>query len=239
MDNLSERIKSELLEKADPKYREFHSGLVPGTENIMGVRIPELRKIARSAAKEDWRNYLEKCCPDTYEEVMIRGMIIGYAKMDDEERMQYLNRFVPEIDNWAVCDSCMSTYKFMQKKPEIWYSYLRQKVEEGTEFSIRFGVVGLMDYFINEEYIDRLLKIFDKIQHEGYYVKMAVAWAISMCYVKFPEKTRAFLEHNHLDTFTQNKAIQKIRESYRVSQEEKEELKKLKVPSRKEDKNEV
>ena len=71
MDNLSERIKSELLEKADPKYREFHSGLVPGTENIMGVRIPELRKIARSAAKEDWRNYLEKCCPDTYEEVMI------------------------------------------------------------------------------------------------------------------------------------------------------------------------
>ena len=156
MDNLSERIKSELLEKADPKYREFHSGLVPGTENIMGVRIPELRKIARSAAKEDWRNYLEKCCPDTYEEVMIRGMIIGYAKMDDEERMQYLNRFVPEIDNWAVCDSCMSTYKFMQKKPEIWYSYLRQKVEEGTEFSIRFGVVGLMDYFINEEYIDRL-----------------------------------------------------------------------------------
>ena len=84
-----------------------------------------------------------------------------------------------------------------------------------------------------------LLKIFDKIQHEGYYVKMAVAWAISMCYVKFPEKTRAFLEHNHLDTFTQNKAIQKIRESYRVSQEEKEELKKLKVPSRKEEKNEV
>ena len=85
-----------------------------------------------------------------------------------------------------------------------------------------------MDYFITEEWIETVLRIYDGISHEGYYVKMAVAWAVSMCYVKFPERTRLFLEDNHLDTFTQNKAIQKIRESYRVSREEKEDLKKLK-----------
>ncbi|XCP83669.1 DNA alkylation repair protein [Roseburia hominis] len=227
MNQLVEEIKKELIGLVDTKYRDFHSGLLPGVENIMGVRIPELRKLARKIARQDWRAYLAEAACDTYEEIMIQGMVIGYAKMEMEERIRYLDAFAPKIDNWAVCDCCTSTYKFMGQNQEEWFSYCMKQIAIGTEFSVRFGAVSLMDYFINEKWIDQVLSVYDEIHHEGYYVKMAVAWGISMCYVKFPEKTWKFLEGNHLDTFTQNKAIQKIRESYRVPKEEKEELKRL------------
>ena len=228
MEPLAEEVKKELQNLADTEYQKFHSGLLPGVEHILGVRVPELRKIAKKLSRGEWRSYLEAGCDDTYEEIMIQGMLIGYAKMEKEERVKWLDLFVPKINNWAVCDCCTSTYKFMQKNQDEWFSYLMKQIDVGSEYSIRFGVVALMDYFVTEEWIDTVLKIYDGIFHEGYYVKMAVAWAVSMCYVKFPGKTRAFLEDNHLDTFTQNKAIQKIRESYRVSKEEKEELKQLK-----------
>lgn len=228
MNALEKEIKEELLLLTDEKYREFHSGLLPGTENIMGVRIPALRSIAKKAAKKDWRSYFKEGTFGTYEEIMIRGMMIGYARMEKEERKRHLDEFVPMIDNWAVCDCCTSTYKFMQKDQEEWFSYLQGQIRAGTEFSVRFGVVALMDYFIQENWIDKVLALYDSISHDGYYVKMGVAWGISMCYVKFPEKTKRFLEENHLDAFTQNKSIQKIRESYRVPKEEKEALKRLK-----------
>lgn len=228
MNQLVEEIKKELTELAEPEYRDFHSGLLPGTEHVMGVRVPELRKLARRVAKQDWRVYLAEASDDTYEEIMIQGMVTGYAKMDRDERVTYLDRFVPKIDNWAVCDCCTSTYKFMQKDQEEWFAYLMRQIASGTEFGIRFGVVALMDYFVTDEWIDRVLEVYDGISHDGYYVKMAVAWGVSVCYVKFPERTRRFLAENHLDAFTQNKAIQKIRESYRVSREEKEEIKRFK-----------
>lgn len=226
MNDLVKVIKNELQELADPKYKEFHSRLVPGIDGFMGVRVPALRKLAQKISKEDWRTYLDAACFDTYEETMIHGMVIGYARMEQEERVQYLNRFVPCINNWAVCDCCTSTYKFMKKEQAFWAEYLMQQLQIGTEYSIRFAVVAFMDYFINDEWIDRVLEIYKNVCHEGYYVKMAVAWGISVCYVKHPEKTRKLLEEKSLDTFTHNKSIQKIRESYRVTKEEKEELKK-------------
>jgi len=227
MNQLVEEIKRELQELAEPEYRDFHAHLLPGIQNIMGVRVPAMRKLANKVARQDWRAYLKEASDDTYEEIMVQGMVIGYAKMELAERIGYLDVFVPKINNWAVCDCCTSTYKFMAKDQELWFEYLLGQIEAGTEFRVRFGVVALMDYFVSEEWIDRVLAVYDKIRHEGYYVKMAVAWGISVCYVKFPEKTRAMLEDNQLDDFTQNKAIQKIRESYRVSPEEKEELKRL------------
>lgn len=229
-------VRQKLLALAEPEYRAFHSNLLPGIEHILGVRVPKLRDLAKQIVKavssdpdqSIWRMYLDTVQCEYYEEAMIFGMIIGYAKMDDEERIQRLDSFVPLINNWAVCDCCCSTLKFMAKNPEGWFPYLLGQIQKGDEFSIRFGVVCLMDYYITEAWIDRLLQIFQSVCHEAYYVKMAVAWAVSMCYVKFPEKTREFLETDTLDTFTHNKSIQKIRESYRVSKAEKEELNKLK-----------
>lgn len=221
-------VKKELVGLAEPEYQAFHSKLLPGIEHIMGVRVPALRKLSKKIAGTDWRTYLEAECFETYEETMLHGLVIGYAKMDEEERLKRLDVFVPHINNWAVCDCCTSTYKFMKKDQDIWADYLMKQIKNGTEYSIRFSVVALMDYFINDEWIDHVLQTYENISHDGYYVKMAVAWGISVCYVKYPEKTMRLFQENKLDMFTHNKAIQKIRESFRVSKKEKDELKKWK-----------
>lgn len=116
----------------------------------------------------------------------------------------------------------------MQKEPEVWFSYLQTYQNSSREFEVRFAVVSLLAHYIDEIYLDQVLQILNRLRHDGYYAKMAVAWAVSICYIQFPVQTKAFLLKNKLDDFTQNKAIQKIRESYRVSREEKEELNLLK-----------
>lgn len=109
----------------------------------------------------------------------------------------------------------------MKKDQEFWYAYLQKWLKSNREYKIRFGVVCLLDFFINETYIDVVLEEMKSIHHDGYYVKMAVAWAVSICYIHFPEKTQKLLKENSLDPRTHNKAIQKIRESLRISQKKK------------------
>ena len=222
------RIRSELQEHADEAYKQFHTSLVPGLTEMIGVRIPVLREIAKQAAKDDYHGFADDFNPEIYEERMIRGMMIGYANLSIEEQKTELRTFVPFINNWAVCDSCCTTYKFMKKNQEEWFSFLTPYLHSTQEYEIRFAVVCLLDFFIQENFIDRIFSCFSDIHHEGYYVKMEVAWAVSVCYVKFPKKTEAFLCQNTLDNFTHNKAIQKIRESYRVSRDAKERLKQWK-----------
>lgn len=228
-------IREQLFSYADEKYRQFQSGLCPGTDHIIGVRLPILRKLAKEIAKKDWREYLEKIKKQHmeaerlyFEEIMLAGMVIGYAKGNREEILKYVGDFVPLIDNWAVCDSFCSGLKFTKTNKSIVWEFLQPYLFSNEEFQIRFGVVMLLNYYIEEEYIDRVLDILGNIKHDGYYVKMAVAWAISMCFVKYDTKTMCFLEKNELDDFTHNKGIQKIIESLQVDKETKERLKKMK-----------
>lgn len=228
-------IKMRLEQIAEEDYKKFNENLLPGTEHVLGVRMPKLRALAKEVAKEDFRTYLneahEKISADKgsyHEEIMLEGLVIAYAKMELEERFFYLDRFVPKIHNWAVCDCCSNTYKFMEKYQEESFAYIDKYLHSQREYELRFGIVSLLDHFMNDTYIDQVLAICECTRHEGYYVKMAVAWTLSICYVQYPAKTRMLLEKNTMDDFTHNKTIQKIRESYRVSKEEKEELKKLK-----------
>lgn len=165
---------------------------------------------------------------ESFEEVMLHGMVIGYAKMDLETRLSYLDGFVPQIDNWSICDCCCMTYKFIKKNMEIMWEYIQKYLYAKEEFYIRFGVVILLGYYIIPDYIEQVLSAFNKLYLKDYYAQMAVAWAISVCYVKFPNKTKVFLMENQLDDFTYNKSIQKICESYRVDKEEKIVLKTMK-----------
>lgn len=222
-----EDIRKELREQADETYRKFHAALVPGLTDFLGVRVPVLRSIAGRLAKNDWRLFFREASSQCYEELMLQGMVIGYAVMDQKERAKYLGEFLPKINNWAVCDCCCSTWKFMRKDPAYWWEFLLSFLE-GSEYEIRSAVVCLMDHFPQKEYLQNQFAVYNSIHHEGYYVKMAVAWALSVCYVRFPEETAAFFLNNALDDFTQNKAIQKCRESCRISKDEKEFLKGLK-----------
>lgn len=228
-----EEITAKLYDLAEEDYRAFNSRLLPGVSRIMGVRLPAMRKLAKETAKGDFRSYLEEAhekitADSIHEEIMMQGLVIGYAKMEREEYRRYLDEFVPKISNWSVCDSCVSSYRFMKSDPEYWFDYLKTYGDSREEFELRFMIVAMMDHFVDEEHIDEILSICNKIHHDGYYVKMAAAWMLQVCYVKFPEKTKRLLENNCMDDFTHNKAIQKIRESYRVSREEKEELNRMK-----------
>lgn len=228
-----EALRDRLYGMAEENYKEFNQKLLPGVEHVIGIRLPALRKLAKETAKGDFRRYLDeaekKIGQDSlHEEIMLQGLVLGYTRMEREERKKYLDAFVPKIQNWAVCDSCVTAYKFMEKEPDYWFQYLGKFRHSEEEFELRFMIVSMMSHFIDEKHIDEILSCCGEMSHEGYYARMGNAWALSVCYVKFPEKTRDFLEHDTLDDFTHNKAIQKIRESYRVSRKEKDELNLLK-----------
>ena len=218
--------REKLLELADGDYQKFSSALLPNIDNILGVRLPLLRKLAKEIAKGDWRGYMAATNSEAgskyLEEIMLHGMVLGYVKTDVEETLRYAAEFVPKINNWSVCDSCCTGLKFTNdNKAHVW-DFLQPYLASSEEYELRFGIVMLLNYYIEREYINRVLLLLDKIKHEGYYVKMAVAWAVSICYVKLPEPTMEYLRNNTLDDFTYNKALQKITESNRVDMETKD-----------------
>ena len=207
----------------DEKYRKFNESLIPGAEGTSyGVRLPQLRAIAREIIQGNWQQFLaEAQGSDIYEIIMLRGLVIATVPCDYDVRLQMIADFVPAINNWAVCDCVTSSIKSAAKHlPETW-EFLQPYLESREEFPLRFAVVMLMDYFITEEYIDRVLDIYRNLHHEAYYVNMAIAWALSVCFVKFRDKTLPLFQAQVLSPWVQNKAIQKCRESRRVSAEDK------------------
>ena len=200
-------LREELFSNQDLEYKAFHSKLVPtvNPDKIIGVRIPILRKIAKSIANERVDFPVEY-----YEEIMVKGFLIGYKKYDIDERLKVLSDFVPLIDNWAVCD------------------FLMQYID-GTEYEVRFLVVMLMNYYLVDEYIDRVNNILLSIDREEYYINMAVAWALSVAFVKYENAVMEIFENKTLPVWVHNKAIQKTCESFRVSKETKSYLRTLKI----------
>ncbi|TKJ84833.1 DNA alkylation repair protein [Paenibacillus sp. CFBP13512] len=220
-------IREQILAKVDSDYQQFSASLLPTITNILGVRIPALRIMAKQIVKDDWRIYLQQADHEYFEEVMLQGMVIGYAQMDIEERLQYMTDFVPKIDNWSVCDRFCGGLKFTSTHQQPVWEFILPYLSSEHEYEVRFAVVMLLTYYVDEYYIQDVLSHLDRIQHEGYYVKMAVAWAISICYIHLPEPTMHYLQHNQLDRFTYNKALQKITESYRIDPETKHHIRSM------------
>ena len=226
-----ERLQAELFVLQDLQYQKFHSSLLPGVENVIGVRMPLLRKLAKEILKGDWQNYLQLALPEKstyYEEDIIQALLIGTSKLYWQERHAYIKVFVPKISNWAVCDLFCSTLKEAQRYPEEYWQLLMTYANSKNAYDLRFLAVMLLNHFTSNEFAEEALKILQAIRHEDYYVKMGVAWAISIFYIKQPQLTLKLIKQNDLDDFTHNKAIQKIRESFRVSKEDKEMLNRLK-----------
>ncbi len=225
-----EIIKEKLHSLSDNKYKEFHGGLCPGTNNIIGVRVPILRAYAKELAKQyEIKELLEEIDDEFYEEIMLKGMLIGLSKESFEVVKGYIQNFVPKIDNWAVCDVFCGGLKMTKKyKAEMW-EFIQKYLDSDAEFDIRFGVVIILSYYIEDDYIEQDFKVFNSVKSQDYYVKMAVAWAISVCLIKFYDETMVYLRDTaELDKFTYNKAIQKAIESYRINDEQKQCLRKMK-----------
>ena len=215
-------VRSRLMGACDPEYRDFSMKLIPGCDDIIGVRTPFLKELAKEIAKGDWRSTLKDMRTDYHEERIVRGFVICYAKMDLAERMRYIESQVALMDNWAVCDG----FFFRPKRSESdeYYQFAKSFIGRERPYERRFGIVTMMK-FIDDEHVEEILSLMDSVRSDEYYVNMAVAWTVSMCYVKYPELTDRYLRECNLDDFTYNKAIQKTIESFRVSDEDKARLK--------------
>ena len=233
IDIRQQSIREKLNDMAEEKYRIFTQSLNPGKTNILGVRLPALRKLSKEIVKGDWRAYLREAKEVpmerlSMEEVLLQGMVIGNCKADLTEVLKLTAEFIPLIDCWSVCDSFCSGLKIANRYKKEFWDFLQPYLLSEQEYEIRFGVVMLLNYYVLPEYASLAFAHFDRIQHEGYYVKMAVAWAISMYYVKLSEQTLEYLKNNCLDKFTYNKALQKITESLRVDKETKDMIRGMK-----------
>lgn len=226
----AENIRQVLNGYIDEKFKDFTSTLIPGSRPILGVRVPILRKIAKEIAKGDWQMYLKDASEDTYEEVAVKGFVIGYVKEELSVLLPYIAEHIEKINDWSLCDGFCSNLKIVEKHREEFLEFLMLYVNINDEFKQRLVAVILMDYYLTDEYIDISLKVLDSLKNEKYYCKMAVAWAIATAWVKQREKTFVYMQNgnNTLDDWTYNKAIQKMLESYRVSVEDKRMLRGMK-----------
>lgn len=215
-------IRQKLKLNEEEKYRIFQSRLIKSRYPIFGVRLPTVKKLVKEHLQSNTK--FEFFLPESFEEAMALGFLIAGSKLELGEKLPLVEKFLPYIDNWAVCDSFCMALNFKPKQlAEVWAYFKHLQYAEG-EFERRFFIVLTMSYFLKDEYIDEVFRILKTIKNGEYYVDMAVSWALADAILRYPQKTLDILAEKTLPKFIQNKAIQKMRESYRVPQEIKEKL---------------
>lgn len=211
----------------DENYRKFHQNLTTTRYEILGLRVPMQRKIAKEISKGNIEEFFCFCKDKYYEEVNIEGFVLaGIKELSLLEK--YFDFFVLKIDNWAICDGFCNSLKIVQKNKEYFWKKIQELLKKEETFSVRVGLILLLCFYVEKEYIFDILQLVKTVTHEEYYVGMGLAWLLAECYIKYPEETLVLLKEKSLSSFVQNKTISKIRDSYRVSKEEKEFLQSLK-----------
>lgn len=250
---MDKAIRKELLELSDEKYRDFSDSLIPGDTQMLGVRLPDLRKLAKRISKENFEEYLSSESI-YFEEKMLKGMVIGYATEKDQtadRAFSYLDNFMDEINNWSVCDSFCNSFKVVRNDLENSWKHLETYLVSGEEFQVRVGIILILNHFIKCDmsgkrmsrlrkveledlekesqrglFEERIINVLNRKFYEGYYAQMAAAWTIAEMFVTFPKTTYQLLLHNGIDDETFHKAIRKICESRIPSDKVKEMVKK-------------
>lgn len=211
----------------DEEYKKFHSSLVLNSKyEMIGIRLPIMRKIAKEISKTDIEEFLKYSQNKYYEEVMIQGLVISNVK-DEEIFYKYFKSHVNKIDNWALCDSFCNSIKIVKKYEEKYFNLAIDMCLNEEEFIARTGLVMILSHFVNEKNLKEIFTTLNKIKSDKFYINMAQAWLICDLYIKYPKETLKFIRNNNLNKFTHNKAISKIHDSYRVCKEDKEYLNEL------------
>lgn len=222
-------VQTRLFELQDLKYRDFHAKLMPtvNKEKIIGVRTPALRIFAKNYGKtEEAKEYLQILPHQYYEENNLHGLLIEQIK-DYDICLKEIDRFLPYIDNWATCD--MLAVKVVKKHLDTFIDEIYRCMESDHTYTIRFGVNMLMRYYLEDAFRMEYPEKVVQIRSEEYYVNMMRAWYFATALAKQYEKILPFIEEQKLDVWTHNKTIQKAIESYRISPEQKEYLRGLKI----------
>lgn len=224
-------LEKELFENQDLKYKEFTSKSIPNidTDSIIGIRIPILRNIAKEINNSELRNAFIKNLPHKYhEENLIHGFLISLNK-DIDSTLNELNEFLPYMNNWAVTDTISP--KIFKKNLDYVYDYLEKWIKSDDEYTIRFGVVTLLQFYLNDsKYIKRSNRLVLGIKKDTYYINMAISWYFSFALIKQYDETIKIFENKKIkNNWIHNKSIQKAIESYRISKDKKKYLKSLKI----------
>ncbi|MCI8521450.1 MAG: DNA alkylation repair protein [Clostridia bacterium] len=205
---------------ADSKYKEFSDSLVPGIEHSFGIRIPILRDTAKKISKGNYNEFLA-CKKGVYrEEIMLEGLVMTLIKCDYPQMLEYIKVFADKITSWETCD--VVSFKGLKKHLDEFFSDIEYFIYHENPWVVRFGFGCLLEFYLTDEYIDRVLEYVDSINSDFYYVQMMQGWLIATAVAKCRDKAIKFLQYNNLNATTQNMAVRKIRESNRISKEDKD-----------------
>lgn len=224
-----EWIRDFLQCHAEPEYAVFSASLMQDpTVKVWGVRLPLLRQLAREIVKKKlWREFWQEESDGVFELILLKGLVMAGACMPDGERWQYVERYVGQISNWSLCDSVCTSLRFVRQNPEQSWKRLTPYWQSDEEFRQRFGVVMLLDHYILPEYVGQVLEALAAVRPAGYYAAMAVAWALSVCFVNFPEMVYEKLRTGVYAEEVYAMTLRKIIESRRVSPFWKERIREL------------
>lgn len=212
---------------SEEEYKNFHSKLCFTKYEILGIRVPLMRKIAKQISKTNYQDFLSLCTFTYYEELFINCLVISLIK-EESIFNKYFNEYITKIDNWGICDTFCNSLKIVNTNPPKYFNLCKELSLNKEEFISRVGLIIILNFFIKEEYLKDIFYILNNITSDKYYVNMAEAWLICELYIKYPQPTEEFLKSNNLNSFTQNKSISKIRDSYRIDKETKDYLNTLK-----------
>ena len=230
---IQEEIRNGLFDLQDSQYRDFQAKLIPSAsaDKMIGVRTPVLRKLAKDLAKrKEIGGFLNDLPHRYFDENQLHAFIISQLK-DYEQCMDEVIRFLPYIDNWATCDQ-LSPKIFRKHRPKL-IDQIRKWIISDRTYTIRFGIGMLMEHFLDEDYDPAYPEMVACIRSDEYYVNMMIAWYFATALAKQYDSILPFIKNRRLDPWTHNKTIQKARESYRISPEQKEHLKALKISRKK------
>lgn len=211
-------LKRELIQLSEPKYKEFSSKLTPNIDNILGVRLPILRRIAKRLIKENYIDFFKQNDDEFFELTMLEGMIIGYLPV--QEQVKHIKKFIPKINNWAVCDSFCTGLK------NISIDFIEPYFKSSKEYELRFAFVILLNCFIDSNY-DYVIRKISEFNNEQYYAKMAVAWCLSICIVKNYKHAIKDIRRLKIQPWVFKKGITKAIESLRLTNNQKQELRNI------------
>lgn len=211
---------------SDAKYKTFNEKLVPEGERALGVRVPALRKAAKEISKGNYSEFLACEKGDLREEIMLEGLVMTLIKCDYETMLGYIKEFVEKIRSWETCD--IVSFKGIKKYLPEFFGDIEYFIYNDNPWVVRFGFGCLLEFYLTDEYIDRVLKYVNSVDSDFYYVQMMQGWLLATAAAKCRDKTMEYLKNNSLNAVTQNMAIRKIRESYRISKEDKETVRQFK-----------
>ena len=206
------------LAEGNESYATFNQRIVNTKMPVIGVRVPDLRRLARELAPDMSAADISELLTaqnESFDYVLLCGLLITHVRIDDQTAIDLTKQYLPRVDSWAHIDT------FVEKKRrfagEMWRDFALECLQSEAEFTVRYGVISLMTNFLDEAHIDQVFAALRKVTSDGYYVKMALAWLYATAAVNFFEKTLAELENRQIDAWMRNKAYQKMRESRRFT----------------------